>query len=288
MSRFWWLTLCGPVVGRAPFVFYPVASAVGWVAWHMRPTARRNLTRNLLPFCGGDARRARKEGLRAYQNVARYWMDLITLPYRDMSRFEHERLTIVNPERLAVLAGGRPIIAVSAHVGSPEMAVQAVASRGRHYVALVEPLQPPALTALILRLRSAVGGRFYAADFGGLRACVEALRAGGVVGVLGDRDIRGNGVCTSLAGRPVRLPRGPWELARRTRAVVLPVFSTRTRADHFRLYVEEPFEVGQSDDGEADIVAAVQRFGSVLETQLKREPGQWAVLEDFWQVHRCG
>jgi hypothetical protein len=52
--------------------------------------------------------------------------------------------------------------------------------------------------------------------------------------------------------------------------------------------VEEPFRVGQSDDEEADILSAVERFGRLLEVHLKRDPGQWAFTEDFWRVHSCG
>lgn len=288
IPRLWWLRLSAPVVGRLPAVFYPLAAVAGWVAWHTRPTARRNLVRNLLPICDGERQRARREGQRAYRNVARYWVDLCTLPHRDMSRFERDHMDVVHSERLVVLESGEPLVAVSAHTGNPELAIQALTYRGRPFIALVEPLQPPALGRLMVRLRSSAGGDFHEANLAGLRACVEALHDNGCVGLMADRDIQGTGLCVQLAGRPVRLPRGPWELARRCRATILPVFVARNWRDHFRVYVEEPFRVPVTDDQECDVRQAVEHWAALFEAHLRREPGQWFVLEDFWKVHRCG
>ena len=108
------------------------------------------------------------------------------------------------------------------------------------------------------------------------------------MGFMGDRDIQGNGQCTELLGRKVRLPTGPWEMARRTDALVFPIFSSRLRKDHFRVNVEAPFRVERTGDAQSDISSAIRRFVVVLEAHLRREPSQWVPTEDFWAVHGCG
>lgn len=288
MTRLWLLRLLAPLLGRAPWLAYRIVGLVGALAWQTQPRRREVLVRNLLPFCDGDARRARREGKRACQNVARYWADLCTLPYRDLADFERRHMTIHNPERLAVLEQPGPLIAVSAHTGNSELAIQALTYRGRAFVALVESLQPPRFSRELLRRRSAAGGKFYEVNLGGIRACLEALKRGELVGLMGDRDIQGSGVCTSLAGRPVRLPRGPWELARRTNALVLPVLTQRDANDNITLSVEEPFRVGHEGDAESDIRKAIEQWAVLLEAHIRRQPGQWTVLEDYWKVHACG
>lgn len=288
MIRLVALYALAPVVGRFPRLFYPVASMVGWLAWQLMPGERARISRNMLPLCDGDRARARREGRKAYQNVARYWVDLVSVPHRDMSRFEAEHLRIEHGERLAALETPGPIVAVSAHTGNAELAVQALTWRGRPYVALVERLSPPGVASYVQRLRSAAGGSFHEADFQGLKALIAALRRGDLIGVMGDRDIQNHGICVTLANREVRIPRGPWELARRTGALVVPMFTARLQADDFALIVEEPFRVPCTEDEEADVRFAADRFARVLEAHLRREPGQWAVLEDFWRVHACG
>lgn len=288
MIAYWLLRLLRPAVGRFPAVCYWLAGPLGWLTFPLARGARRNLEANLLPVCGGDAQRARREALRAWQNVGRYWIDLCSMPYRSMAWFARDHVRIVNPERLAVLEERGPVLAVSAHTGNAELVVQALDFRGREFAALVEALQPPRFGREVLRLRTAGGGRFYPVGFAGVRACLEVLQDGGLVGLMGDRDIRGRGVCVELFGRPVRLPEGPWEIARRTGARVVPVFTVRERADHFALFVEPWFTVARTGKAADDIREAAQRWAKLLEAHLQRDPGQWTVLEDYWGVHRCG
>ena len=246
------------------------------------------VTSNLLPACDGDRRRAQREALKAIRNVARHYVDLATLPRRDISHYERDHITLVHGERLQALSEPGPIIVISAHMGDPELAVQALTVHGRSFVALVEALRPQSVADYLLELRSSAGGTFYEADFGGLRACVDALKNGGLLGMVGDRDLQGNGVCATMLGQRVKLPGGPWELARRTGATVLPVFAARRGMDDMTVFVEEPLCVRRDGDAEDAVREAIQQWAGILERQLRREPGQWTVLEDYWKVHRCG
>ncbi len=288
MSRLWWMRAAQPLVSRFPGAFYPLASAIAWVAWVVRRDLRHNLVRNMLPLCDGDVAKARRVSRQALRNVAQYYVDLGSLPRRDMSMFEARHLEIFHAERLQVLSEPGPLVIVSAHTGNAELAIQALTFRGRPFVALVEALEPRELADYMSRLRSSAGGTFHEATVGGIKAMVSALKQGQIAGVMGDRDIQNTGVCVSFCGRQVKLPRGPWELARRCGAPVLPVFSSRKHGDQFRIDVGELFSVGQTDDLEGDIREAAERFARSLEAHLRRDPGQWTVLEDFWKVHGCG
>lgn len=286
--RLWVLRANQPLVARFPGAFYRFAWLAGWLSFHLQPRARRNVIRNMLAFTGGDRLAARRAALGVFRNIAQYYVDLCTLPSRDMQGIEAGHLELVRGDRLAELDHPGPIVIVSAHTGNAEMAIQALTYRGRPFVALVEAQQPPAWSRYLRRLRSSAGGEFHETTFAGIRACIETLHEGGLAGFMGDRDIQGNGLCTALAGRSVRLPTGPWEIARKTDARVFPIFSTRIKHDRFRVFVEQPFKVASTEDEDADIAAAVRRFAALLEEHLTREPSQWAFTEDFWKVHACG
>lgn len=288
MNRLTLMRIAQPLIARFPGLAYRLASAAGWIAWHTQRDLRRRVIRNLRPVSGGDRERAGQDGLRSVQNVARYFVDLASLPRRNMGRFESEHLEVFHAERLKTLEEPGPIIIVSAHTGNAELAIQAIGARGRPFMALVEAQQPPEWSAYMLGLRTANGAKFVEASNEGLKRAVRTLRAGEVLGLMGDRDIQGTGVCTEVFGRNVRLPRGPWDLARKYEARVLPIFSARKRRDQFRIWVGEPFMVGRTEDESADIQAAVATYAGLLERHLRRDPGQWMVLEDFWRNHRCG
>jgi KDO2-lipid IV(A) lauroyltransferase len=242
----------------------------------------------MLPLVDGDLRAAKSAAKESLRHVSQYYVDLCTLPQRNFATFESEHLELVNGERLQRLENEGPIVVVSSHTGNAELAIQALTYRGRPFVALVEAQKPAQWAAFLLKLRSSAGGTFHETNFAGIRACLAAHKAGGVAGFMADRDIQGTGICVELAGRTVRLPVGPWEMARRTNATVFPIFSTRIERDRFRVFVEEPIFVVQSDDEKADIREAVEIFARLLEAHLRRDPGQWAVTERFWKAHSCG
>lgn len=287
LSRLRIATTLEPIVAKYPGFAYRTARVVGWMAYQTQPRVRRNIVRNLLPLYEGNLEQAKRGGKRACVYVAQYYVDLLGLPRRDLRRFERENLEFVNHEYMALLDDPGPVVAVSCHTGNAELAVQALMNHGREFVALVEAQQPPAWSQYVLKLRSAHGATFHETDFTGIRAAMHTLKAGGVLGVMGDRDIQGSGICVEFLGRHVKLPRGPWELARRSDAMVFPVFVTRMHNDRFRATLQQPFRMERTEDPEEDIRVAVRKFAQTLETHLREDPAQWVVLEDFWKVHAC-
>ena len=282
------LQVAAPVVGRFPRPAYALARAAGWLAWRLRAGARARVAGNLLPACGGNREQARAASRTVFQNVASYYVDLATLPYRGETGFEAKHLLVEGEEHVPALFEPGPVIIVSGHTGNPELALVAVAQRGREWVELVEPLEPAALGRFLARLREAAGGIVVEADASGTRAALRQLRAGGMVALVADRDLTGAGICVTLLGRRVLLPRGPWELARRTGARVAPLFASRRFADDQTVWIEEPFTVPAEGEREEAVQAAAQRWADLFGAHLQRDPGQWTVLEDFWGVHACG
>ena len=278
----------GPVAGRFPRAAYALARGVGWLVWRLRSGARARVEENLAPACDGDRARARLAALTVFQNVASYYVDLATLPHRDHANYEREHLRVISAERIPALFEPGPVIIASAHTGSPELALIAIRQRGRRWVELVETLTPAALGREMARLRTFAGGRVEEAGRRGVREALRELRAGGMVTLLADRDLGGGGVCVRLLGREVRLPRGPWELARRSGARVAPMFLARRGADDQVLWIEELFTVPSGGDREEAIRAAAQRWADLFGERLRRDPGQWTVLESFWEAHACG
>lgn len=281
------LRLTVRIAGRFPGLSYRVAQGAGTVAWRLRRKTRNRVIRNLLPACDGDVTKARRASRQAFRNVASYYVDLASLPRRDLAAYRARRLEVVNIERLALMDHPGPLMAVSAHMGNPELVLQTLLAHGRGLSALVEPLEPRDIAAAMLHLRSSAGARFHEANLAGLRHAVRDLRAGHVLGLLADRDIQGNGICVLFLGRRARFPRGPWELARREGALVVPAFCARLGGDRMRMVIEEPFEVERSEDADRDVRNAAVRYVALLEHHVRANPGQWSVLDDFWKRHAC-
>jgi KDO2-lipid IV(A) lauroyltransferase len=167
-------------------------------------------------------------------------------------------------------------------MGNPELAIQGMIPRGVKAFALTEQLSPPRLHNLVDSLRAAWGHTFAPVGYKGVREVMKRLRNGGVVALMGDRDIHGPKALLPFFGEEAWMPTGPMEVALRTNAVVIPAFCIRTEDDGIVAYLEEPLELQRSGDTEADVRENTLRYLARLEAYLKRYPDQWAVLESIW------
>lgn len=271
---------------RWPRAAYLLADAAASFLWVLRRRLRRTAVENLLPVVG-TRRAALRYSFGVFRSVGRYYVDLALIPRRAPAAFERAHVYVENPELLPLVDAPGPTVFVTAHYGHPDQLVQFLTTRRPEFVALVEPLRPAEVGEFVNALRAAHGGRFLPIGPGAVRRCLEQLRAGGAVALVADRDLTGGGVCVELCGRWVRLPRGPWELARRTGARVVPVFFWRVGREEFAARIEPEIVVSRELPLEAAVARACREWARLLERHLRRHPDQWLVLEPFWEVHGC-
>lgn len=288
MSRLqlWALQAAGPVAGRFPRFVYPVARVAGRATSYVRPRTYNKVKANLR-LAGAPEKTVAADARRVFERVACYWVDAMSMPYRNLARLERDHLRIVDAQFLQPLLEPGPVLIASAHTGNAEFALHAVSNRGRAYTAMVLPLDPPELTDHMLNLRNRGAATYVLADQAGTLACFRTLKEGGVVGMHADVDFQGNGICVEVFGQHLRLPRGPWQLARRTGATVLPIFSLRRKDDHFDVRCFPAFNVARSDDEERDIRLAASQWARAFEQVVGSYPAQWFVLRDVGKEQRC-
>jgi len=155
-------------------------------------------------------------------------------------------------------------------------------AKGVPVTVLTEPLQPPALSRLVDGLRASKGHTFLPVSITSIKAVLRSIKAGGVVGLMCDRDIEGRSIRVPFCGTPTSVPVGVVELATRTGATIVPIFIYRKNGDVCEAFLESPLELVNSGDPEADLKTNVRRLLERFEAHLRRDPGQWTVLETVW------
>jgi len=206
------------------------------------------------------------------------------MPRMDLDDFFRRRLRYfgLDEHLLPAIAAGKGVIMLGAHLGNPELAGQGMLPRGVKVFALTEPLQPPRLRRLVDSLRSSKGHTFAPVGFAGVKRAIQTLREGGVIALMGDRDIEGPKASLPFFGEETMMPTGPIEMALRTGATVIPSFCLRTKQGGIDAYLEEPLELERTGDMERDARTNTKRFLALLERRLRQHPDQWVVLESIW------
>ncbi len=221
---------------------------------------------------------------RGLANYGQYWAEGAKLPALS-PRTITSRFTIAEGlEHLEdAVARGRGVVIALPHVGSWEWGGSFLSSLGMPMTAIAEELEPPELFEWFSAKREAIGIHIEGLNSQVSSKLLTVLTAGGVVGLLCDRDIQGGGIEVDFFDARVTLPGGPATLALRTGATLLAAACyTGPGRDHFAV-VTPPILAQREGRLREDVTRVTQLVAYELEGLIRRAPEQWHVLEERFE-----
>jgi phosphatidylinositol dimannoside acyltransferase len=174
------------------------------------------------------------------------------------------------------------VMAVTAHLGNWEIGISYLVEKGFPVTGVYAPYREDAVVQWILSHRNSEA-EWIAATRGAAEACVQAVERGRVLGMVVDVPFGERGHRVNLCGHPAHLPLGPWAIAARAQATVIPAFVLRDRPGHYRLIFHDPIVPG-SGTLRRRLEAMQEIYRGHLERYLKQYPEQWGVLQPFWDI----
>ena len=218
---------------------------------------------------------------RGFRSYGRYWAEGAKLPGLKPPSVYRRFVIAEGMEHLAAAqARQQGLIIALPHIGSWEWGGSFLDSLDLTMTAVAEELEPPELFAWFKAKRESIGILVEPLNEHAGSVLLSTLRRGGVVGLLCDRDIQGNGIEVEFFNERVTLPAGPATLALRTGATLVTAacYSGPGR-DHFAV-VNAPLSVAREGSLRADVTRITQALARELEGLIRRAPEQWHVLED--------
>jgi lauroyl/myristoyl acyltransferase len=278
----------------APFYGYQVGAAIahalpapiaigtaqfgGVLGGRILRQRREMITRHLGRIYDGDVPSGAVD--RAFASYGRYWLDAFRLPNCTPDDMEagmcYEGIGHVEEARVR----GQGVIMAMPHLGAWDWGGAWLASAFPLTV-VVEALEPPELFEWFAEWRSQVGMGVVPLGREAASGVMAALRAGGVVGLLCDRDLTGDGIEVSFFGERTRLPGGPATLAVRTGAPLLPC-CVLFEGDHRRGIVLPPLDTARRGGLREDVTRVTQDLADALAGLIRRAPEQWHVFQPNW------
>jgi KDO2-lipid IV(A) lauroyltransferase len=282
-----WKVICRVPQSWAQRIFTEVAD----VAWRRQGPKVQVLEANLRrvlswkengPDVDGKAlRRLSRAALRSY---ARYWLEVFRLPVIPIERIMAGMHVNAEGEAalFANLKAGRGVVIALPHMGNFEQAgAWVVACGAGSFTTVAERLRPESVYEAFVRFRESLGMEVLpltgsASPFGTL---AQRLRAGGLVCLVGDRDLTESGVEVELFGEKARIAAGPAALAVQTGAALLPV-ATWFEGEHdwaAHIYAEIP--VPETGARAEKVAAMSQQLARVFEQAIAEHPQDWHMLQ---------
>jgi lauroyl/myristoyl acyltransferase len=222
-----------------------------------------------------------RAGMRSYM---RYWCESFR-----MSTWGRERIAAAfEPERVdrldEVLASGRGAVLALPHMGNWDLAGAWVVVTRVPFTTVAERLKPEKLFDRFVAYREGLGMEVLplTGGSGTLGTLAQRLRAGGLVCLVGDRDLSASGVEVEFLGETTRMPAGPAALAVQTGAALLPVtlWYDGTPVMKGRVH-EEVVQPGTGSKRER-VAAMTQAMARVWGDGVAEHPQDWHMLQRFW------
>ncbi|MBV8713394.1 MAG: phosphatidylinositol mannoside acyltransferase [Pseudonocardiales bacterium] len=239
---------------------------------------RRNLTRVVPDASLAELDALVRDGLRSY---ARYWQEVFLLPWADhaavVDRFDSG---VQGREHLHhAVSAGRGAVVVLPHSGNWDMAGLWWVHQHGSFSTVVERLAPEELYQRFVRYRASLGFDIIPLTGAGnpIPRLLRRLRAGGVVCLLGDRDITGTGTVVEFFGGAARMPLGPARLAAATGATLLVIGCWFTPKG-WGARIHPPVPVPDR----AAVRQATQTVADYFALDIAAHPQDWHMLQPLW------
>jgi phosphatidylinositol dimannoside acyltransferase len=114
----------------------------------------------------------------------------------------------------------------------------------------------------------------------GVRRMLKALKANRVVFILMDQAAKNQGVLTPFLGKPMHMPPGPAELARRTGASVVPALLEGVQPQ-WRFRMGESWQAAEGQSLEEQVAILTQ----IMQQHIEKQPQWWTWHQRRWVRH---
>ncbi|MEP6817374.1 MAG: phosphatidylinositol mannoside acyltransferase [Marmoricola sp.] len=213
-------------------------------------------------------------GLRSY---FRYWCESFRLPSWPMD--DLVRRTRIVDERFvrAAAEAGDGIVVPLPHMGNWDWAGAWACSELQPLMTVAERLRPERLYDEFIRYRASLGMHVLPLTGGQppMGHLESWVGAGGLVCLLGDRDLSRTGVEVDLVGERARVPVGPAVIARRTGAALVPA-TLHYEGETMVVRFHEPVPHVEGYDG---IVTMTQQVTDVFTEAIRDHPQDWHMMQ---------
>lgn len=256
------------------------------IAFRRRGPAVIQLARNLRRVLGPRAdpptlAAAVHGGMRSY---ARYWKETFRLPAMDLAAVAAAAAsTTIGAEHIArAQREGRGMVLTVPHAGNWDIAGLWVTRTFGSMTTVVERLRPETLYDKFVAYRQSLGMEILPLTGGVPPAQVlrERLTAGGIIALVGDRDLSANGIPVSFFGEPARFPAGPAMLAALTDSYLCPTDLSFVDGGWVQ-HIHPPLELAGTRLAE-QVRSGAQQIADIFQAGIAAHPTDWHMLQPFW------
>jgi phosphatidylinositol dimannoside acyltransferase len=275
-----WLVRRLPV--RLSYAVAFVAGSAGYYCW---PRGRRSMHSNYRRVLQGASRsEIHRTARRSLVNYCKYLADFVRFPSIPPDEIAH---SVAGDDNFAALdralERGKGAVVVCMHFGNWDFGAGAAAARGYPVTVVAETFTDPRLDRMVMGARERLGMQLVKMEKAG-PSLLRCLKQNGLLALLIDRPVPGEGVKVTFFGEEVEVPAGPARLALRSGAMVVPAGFPRVQPNEPNVRIISDFAITcvSTGDEAKDIQTVTQAIMDAHERFIRQHPDQWYMFREMW------
>ncbi len=272
----------GDRVGRLPREkALQLGTRLGRLGFYTVKRSRTTALRNLRLVYGDSLTDSQRRELtrKVFEHFGRMTLDF----YRSAMRGDDDILSIVTEiegweQVREVLASGKGLVGVSAHLGNFEIFARYAAKRGVPITAVARDPNDPVFGALVKKIRQSGGYEVVSKGGAAVRKLFVALKKGEALAMLPDQN--SGDVFVPFLGIPAGTVAGPATLALKTGSPIIAAYCVMKPDHTYKIVVHAPLWP-QEGESEASLMA---RVNLALEAGIRAHPEQYLWLHNRWKA----
>ena len=259
---------------------------LGGLAFHLFSDARETTIKNLNKVYGDSKSADEIRGLakEVFKMIGRNAGDIVKGLFIDNIEDLGKVVKIDGEEHLKdAMAKGKGVIAITGHIGAFEFVGSYLGLADFRPLIIGTALKDERLNKLLIDQRESRGSEAIARGKETLKL-IKGLKSGRLVLMLIDQDTKVKSRFIDFLGHQAATPIGGTLIARRTGAVVVPMYIT-LQPDYSQLISIGPeIEMDWTEDEERDLLVNTKRISDTTEQAILRNPEQWVWMHERWKT----
>lgn len=278
------LILAGAIIPHKMGVV--IGGITGRLAYYLLARHKKKTIENLrFAFKGEmDEKEIGRIAAACFENLGRSLFELLCIRWRGLKNIQTS-ITVEGGGHLnEALDLGKGLILITAHIGNWELLGMFLAQKGYKVSVIAAPSKNRGLGEMANAYRTRFNiETIIRGDRSSARKIIKSLRENGMLGVLLDQDIESDGVYVDFFGKKAYTPTGITSLALRFDIPTLMIFMVREERYRHRAVVIKPEGLRRSGDTKSDILHNTAVFTGIIESFIRKYPGQWVWMHDRWR-----
>ena len=214
-----------------------------------------------------------------YRHFGMVLMDFVRIPYiSDLTRI----MTIEDTPIKSLPAGNQGAVIMSGHLGNWELVIMALGRTGYPFVPVVVRQQGGG--GMYVDWVRGTTGCHWLVKKDSPRAMLSQIRAGSLLGVMGDQDARSSGIWVQLFQRPSSRPRGGAVFALKTGSPLFMALCVMLPDRTYRLALAPIDRENLPNNVQAATQILTQRYTTALEAAIRERPEQYFWFHRMWKT----